>query len=168
MIIIIIAGSQIPKQCILMKALCPAVLSRSGMSDSLQAHGLQAARLVCPWRFSKQQCQNGLPCPPPGDLPNPGIKLRPPTLQADSLPFESQAKTQEYWSGQPIPSLGDLPHPGIEPGSPSLQRILYQLSCQGSPHTDTTIYYLNISGYHSENLQSLKQQQRYREDNDEW
>ena len=133
MIIIIIDGSQIPKQCIFMKALCPAVLSRSGMSDSLQAHGLQAARLVCPWRFSKQQCQNGLPCPPPGDLPNPGIKLRPPTLQADSLPFESQAKTQEYWSGQPIPSLGDLPHPGIEPGSPSLQEDSLPAELPGKP-----------------------------------
>ena len=29
-----------------------------------------------------------LPCPPPGDLPNPGIKPRFPALQADSLPSE--------------------------------------------------------------------------------
>ena len=27
-------------------------------------------------------------CPPPADLPNPGIKSRSPTLQADSLPTE--------------------------------------------------------------------------------
>ena len=27
---------------------------------------------------------SGLPCPPPGDLPNPGIEARSPTLQADS------------------------------------------------------------------------------------
>ena len=27
-------------------------------------------------------------CPPPGDLPNPGIKPRSPTLQVDSLPSE--------------------------------------------------------------------------------
>ena len=25
-------------------------------------------------RFSRQEYWNGLPCPPPGDLPNPGIK----------------------------------------------------------------------------------------------
>ena len=25
--------------------------------------------------FSRQGCWNGLPCPPPGDLPNPGIEL---------------------------------------------------------------------------------------------
>ena len=24
-------------------------------------------------RFSRQECWSGLPCPPPGDLPNPGI-----------------------------------------------------------------------------------------------
>ena len=29
---------------------------------------------------------SGLPCPPPGDLPNPGIEARSPTLQVDSLP----------------------------------------------------------------------------------
>ena len=29
-----------------------------------------------------------LPCPPPGDLPKPGIKPRSPALQADSLPRE--------------------------------------------------------------------------------
>ena len=31
---------------------------------------------------------SGWPCPPPGDLPSPGIKLRSPALQADYLPFE--------------------------------------------------------------------------------
>ena len=25
--------------------------------------------------FSRQECWSGLPCPPPGDLPNPGIEL---------------------------------------------------------------------------------------------
>ena len=32
------------------------------------------------------------PCPPPGDLPNPGIKPRSPTLQVDSLPTEPPRK----------------------------------------------------------------------------
>jgi len=35
--------------------------------------------------FSRQQYWNGLPFPSPEDLPNPGIKPRSPTLQADSL-----------------------------------------------------------------------------------
>ena len=57
--------------------------------------------LVTPWtaacqaplsrRFSRQEYQNGLPFPPPGDLPDPGIETASPvspTLQADSLPTE--------------------------------------------------------------------------------
>ena len=35
--------------------------------------------------FSRQEYWSELPSPPPGDLPNPGIKPRSPTLQADSL-----------------------------------------------------------------------------------
>src|SRR5574341_2505288 len=38
--------------------------------------------------FSRQEHWSGLPCPPPGDLPDPGIRLGSPTLQADSLPSE--------------------------------------------------------------------------------
>ena len=40
--------------------------------------------------FSWQEYWNGLPCPPPEDLPDPGIKLvspLSPALQADSLPL---------------------------------------------------------------------------------
>ena len=33
--------------------------------------------------FSRQEYWSELPFPSPGDLPNPGIKLRSPTLQAD-------------------------------------------------------------------------------------
>ena len=40
--------------------------------------------------FSRQKYWSGLPFPSPGDLPNPGIKPRSPTLQADSLPTEFQ------------------------------------------------------------------------------
>ena len=36
--------------------------------------------------FSRQEYWGGLPCPPPGDLPNPGIKPRSLALQAYSLP----------------------------------------------------------------------------------
>ena len=38
--------------------------------------------------FSRQEYCSGLLCPPPGDLPNPGIEPRSPALQADSLPSE--------------------------------------------------------------------------------
>ena len=42
--------------------------------------------------FSRQESWSGLPCPPPGDLPNPGIKSRSPALQMDSLLFEPPGK----------------------------------------------------------------------------
>ena len=35
---------------------------------------------------------SGLPCPPPGDLPNPGIKPRSSAVQADSLLVELPGK----------------------------------------------------------------------------
>ena len=38
--------------------------------------------------FSRQEYWSGFPCPPPGDIPNPGIEPRPPALQVDSLPSE--------------------------------------------------------------------------------
>ena len=38
--------------------------------------------------FSRQEYWSGLPFPSPGDLPNPGIELRSPVLQADALPSE--------------------------------------------------------------------------------
>ena len=38
--------------------------------------------------FSTQEYWSELPCPSPGDPPNPGIKPGSPTLQVDSLPFE--------------------------------------------------------------------------------
>ena len=42
--------------------------------------------------FSRQEYWSGLPCPFPGDLPDPGIEYRSPTLQADSLPFKPPGK----------------------------------------------------------------------------
>ena len=62
------------------------------MSDCLRPHGLQPARLLCPWGFSRKEYWSGLPYPPPGDLPNPGIEPRSLTLQVDSLPSEPPGK----------------------------------------------------------------------------
>ena len=42
--------------------------------------------------FSRQEYWSGLPFPSPGDLPDPGIEPRSPTLQADSLPSEPPGK----------------------------------------------------------------------------
>ena len=42
--------------------------------------------------FSRQVYWSGLPSPPPGDLPYPGIEPRSPELHADSLPSEPPGK----------------------------------------------------------------------------
>ena len=47
--------------------------------------------------FSRQEYWSGLPCPPPGDLPNPGIEPRSPALGADSLPAEPQGKPKFFF-----------------------------------------------------------------------
>ena len=73
-----------------------AVLSRSVVSNSLLPHGLQPMRFLCPWGFSRQEYWSGLPCPPPGNLPNPGIKSRSPTLQVDSLLAELPLAIPQY------------------------------------------------------------------------
>ena len=71
--------------------------------------------------FSKPEYWSGQPFPSPGDIPNPGIKPRSPTLQEDSLPAEPQGKPKK--TGVSIPSLFQriFPTQGIEPGSPVLQ-----------------------------------------------
>ena len=50
----------------------------------------QPRNLTLSMKFSRQEYWSGLPCPPPGDPPNPEIKPRSPTLQADSLPLPSE------------------------------------------------------------------------------
>ena len=53
--------------------------------------------------FSRQEYWSGLPCPPPGDLPDPGIEPESPeapALKADSFTAEPP--------GKPSPFLGEL------------------------------------------------------------
>ena len=59
------------------------MISRSVMSDSLQLHGLQPTRLLCPWDSQARTLE--WPFPSPGDLPNPGTEPEPPALQAAVL-----------------------------------------------------------------------------------
>ena len=58
--------------------------------------GCQAPLSMC---ISRQEYQSGLLCPPPGDLPNPGIKPISPAstpLQAGPLPTEPPGKAH-FW-----------------------------------------------------------------------
>ena len=61
-------------------------------------------------RFSRQEYWSGSPFPSPGDLSDPGIEPRSPTLQADSLPAEPQGKPPSitggfYWVNTWFPVL---------------------------------------------------------------
>ena len=62
--------------------------SLSVMSNSLRPHGLSM-------EFSRPEYWSGQPFPSPGDLPNPGIEPRSPSLQVDSLPAEPQGKPKD-------------------------------------------------------------------------
>ena len=69
-------------------SLVPNSLQRMDCSPpGSSVHGIFQARIL-----------EGLPFPPPGDLPNPGIEPGFPALQADSLPTELQGKPiQKIW-----------------------------------------------------------------------
>ena len=84
--------------------ICCAVLSCPVLSDSLWAPWTVVHQAPLSVGFSRQGYWSGLPCPPPGDLPNRGIEPRSPTLQADSL-----------LSGPP-----GKPHPCVIPGLNSM------------------------------------------------
>ena len=51
------------------------MLSLSVVSNSLQPPWTVAQQTPLSMEFSRQEYWNGLPFPPPGDLPNPGIEL---------------------------------------------------------------------------------------------
>ena len=102
------------------------------MSDSLRPHGLQPTRLLCPWGFSRQQYWSGLPCPPPGNLPNLGIKLRSPTLQAYSLPSEPPGKPMKIGVGSLSLLQGIFLTQDSNWGLLQCRQILCQLSYQGA------------------------------------
>ena len=97
---------------------------------TLRPHGLQPARLLCPWGFSRQEYWSGVPFPSPGDLPNPGIE---PALQVDSLPAKPPGKPKNTGVG----SLSLLQRIFLTQNSNRgllhCRRILHQLSHQGSP-----------------------------------
>ena len=54
-----------------------------------------AHQTVLSMGFSRQEYWSGLLCPPPRDLPNPGIEPKSPVSQADSLPTEPIGKRPE-------------------------------------------------------------------------
>ena len=71
----------------------PKIISSSLNQSCLtlcNLHGLQPARLLCPWNFPDKN--TGMPVPSLGDLPDPGIKPRSSPWQANSLLSEPPEK----------------------------------------------------------------------------
>ena len=90
------------------------------MSDSLRSH--VAYQAPASTEFSRQEYWSGLPFPSPGDLLDPGIEPRTPTLQADALLSEPPGKpcltpAAAAKSLQSCPTLCN-PIDGSPPGSP--------------------------------------------------
>ena len=102
--------------------------TRSVMSDSLQPHGLYS-----PWNSPGQNTGVGSCSFLQGIFSTLGIKPRSPTLQADSLPAEPQAKPKNTG----IDSLALLQQifltQELNQGLLHCRRIFYQLSYQESP-----------------------------------
>ena len=68
-------------------------VSHSVMSNSATPWTIAHQAPLC-MEFSRQEYWSELPFPFPGNLPNPGIELRSPALQADALPSELQGKSE--------------------------------------------------------------------------
>ena len=83
--------------------------------------------------FSRQEHWSGLPCPPLGDLSNPGIKTRSPALRVDSLLSEAPGKPKNTRVGSLSLLQGIFSTQGSNWDLLHCRWILYQLSYQGSP-----------------------------------
>ena len=75
------------------------------LSEKSEVKSLSRVRLFAtPWTvayqappsmgFSRQEYWSGVPLPPPGDLPDPGIELGSPAFQADALTAEPPGKNR--------------------------------------------------------------------------
>ena len=94
--------------------------SHSVMSSSLQPHGWESARLLCPWNSPGKHTGVGSRSLLQGNPPNSGIEPRSPELQADSLLSKPRGKPPHkyrrlkthgayaYPSSQVRPSLSGL------------------------------------------------------------
>ena len=83
---------------------------RHGWSNlAWSMHGLQSTRLLCPWNSPGK---SGLPFPPPGDLPPPGIEPTSPTLSG-GLCHRATSGSQ-IWVCISIPWRIALPSPSFQ------------------------------------------------------
>ena len=95
--------------------------------------------------FPRQEYWSGLPFPSAGDLPDPEIEPRSPTLQADALPSEPPGKPV-YVCGMYV-CIFTL-EPGIEPSSPMSPALADEFfttntTWEANTYISHKIYHLN-------------------------
>ena len=71
----------------------------------MRPHGLQPARLLCPWNSPGKNTRVDAHLPSPGDLPDPGIEPRSPALHVVRLPSELPGKVLSYFRPRKIPNI---------------------------------------------------------------
>ena len=113
--------------------LCCTVLSWSVVPNSFDSMDCSPPDSSVHGDFPGRNTGSGLPCPPLGDLPNPGTEPRSPALQADSLPSEPSGKPKKTGVGSLYLLQGIFPTQESNRGLWHCSQILYQLSYQGSP-----------------------------------
>ena len=90
------------------------------LCPTLRPHGLQPARLLCPWDSPGKNTGVGCHALLQGIFPTPGSN--PDLLHCRWILYhlsqQGSPRTLEWW---PIPSPGGLPDSGIKLGSPALQ-----------------------------------------------
>ena len=92
------------------------MLSCSIMSNSLWPHGLQPTRLLCPWGFSRQEYESGLPCSP-----------------------SARGSSQAHGSNPGLPLCRQIPYRLNHQGSPRiLEWVAYPFSRGSSWSKDQT------------------------------
>ena len=106
------------------------------------SHFSCAQLFVTPWtvahqaplsmRFSRQEYWSELPCPPPGDLPNPGIKPSSPAL-LDSLLSKTPGKSKNRVGSLSL-LKGIFPTQELNWSLLHCRQILYQRATREAPH----------------------------------
>ena len=105
---------------------CACVLSCSVMSDSAIPWTV-AHQAPLSMGFSRQECWSGLPCPPPGGLPDPGMEPAPlmsPALAGVFFTTGAPWVCANLWQAQLDPNTGGKASPcpenqGLSPMPPA-------------------------------------------------
>ena len=80
---------------ILKSLLCACMLNCFSYVQLFAALWTVTRQAPLPMGFSRQEYQSGLPCPSPGDLPDPGIEPGSPAWQVDSLSLHHLGSPQK-------------------------------------------------------------------------